>query len=460
MFSSEKARTPSGFCFYPANGPEKHEAGVQRGAEAEARAATEATNWQGHRQSDVDPRTFANFAANTGDCGYLLYLLYKRHIMKIFLIFCMALVVASAALSAQLTLTANNYSTLQPGDVLSWSYLNGNQIGVPARGDNRIWDYSTLAVTNHYTQTAESSSNAAFPTADVRIPTIYSFAGYNLGLDQYFDFTTEGYYSLGDSYAAATLPGDTAGDTLFLQAQDIALQRTELLFPATYASSWSSSAVRYVINAEVKIGIFPKAPAQLVQNFAITTDTIIGWGELRLPDSKRLDVLLKKQTTVRIDSFYIAGIAAPASVLNQLGLKQGEVTREERYIFYGENLKGEAMTINFLTRGTTSFTTAYFNGSIPTSVQENTPAAASRLYPNPVHHGQAMLSFQKTTSQPWNVVLCDMLGREVFRRTVEAPQGEIQLPVQFGSTPASGLYIYSIYSDTGIRTATGTVHVR
>lgn len=379
--------------------------------------------------------------------------------MKILLVLVFALAVSSPTLLAQTTLSADNYSTLYPTEMLSWRYVNSSQLLQPEKGANRIWDFSSAVVTGYSIQTAATPTNPTFPSATISLPAEFTVSIYNIDVQQYYEFNAQGYYSLGDHYAAATLPGSSAGDTLFLPAQTVPLYRTELSFPATYGSTWSNAAARYVINADIKVGILPRTAAQLVQNYAASVDSIIGWGQLRLPGDRTIDALLRKRTTMRTDSFYIAGVPAPTFILNQLGLTQGEVSKEENYTFYSANLKGEAMIMRFIKRGELELASVYFNSSIPTSVGEPHTTTAAQLSPNPTNNGHSALSFVKTTGLPWSVAVHDMLGREVLRQAVTAPAGSVVVPLQFAPS-AQGVYLYSIYDNNGVRTATGTINVQ
>jgi hypothetical protein len=377
---------------------------------------------------------------------------------QLLLIFTLA-VFSTGLLGAQpITLTHENYGAVKPGSSMVWNIMATTNIDAPQSGENRVWDYSSAQTISFFATDYNTPANSSFPTATVVSPIMYSLAGFVIEGRSYDEVNQEGHFHLGNHFDAASVELDLGFGTgkLDVPAQDAELYRKEMIFPATYGSQWNTPDTRYVVNANLTALLYQNTPSELVQHYTVN-DEIIGWGTILLPGQKSFEVLLKKQTVVQIDSFYIGGQPAPALILDQLGVNQGDETRTELYTFHAAGIEGEVMSYSRTTTQGSTDRFAYYNANLPTSVAEEQSKSFSRLYPNPVTTGGAVVEFDKTSDAPWSVKVTDALGNAVQTISVTSPAGRAHIQLPLDMSLANGAYFYTIQNDHGVRTGGGTV---
>lgn len=380
--------------------------------------------------------------------------------MKRLLLLCILSVFSTGFVSAQpITLVQSNYAAVQPGTFLSWNIINTAGISAPERGEDMIWDYSFAQSAGFFTTEYTIPNNSGFPTATVAQPILYSLAGFTVAGESYEETNQQGHYSLGQSLEAATVEIDLGlgTGTLDVPAQLSPLYRKEMIFPATYGSTWNTPDSRQVVRANLTALIYQNTPSELVQHY-IVHDSIIGWGTLILPGQQSYEVLLKKRSMVQIDSFYIGGQPALKALLDQLDLTQGDTTLTDLYTFHAVGIEGEVFAYSKTTSQGTTGDFAYYNSNLPTAVtEESLPTASSRLYPNPVTGDGTVVEFDKTSDAPWYVNVSNTLGETVLTIPVTGQTGRIHLPLSLSPALANGAYFYTIQNDRGIRTGNGTI---
>lgn len=377
---------------------------------------------------------------------------------QLFLLFALA-VFSTGLLSAQpITLTHENYGAVQPGSSMVWNIITTTNIDAPQPGENRVWDYSSAQTIIFFTTDYKTPSNNSFPTATIANPITYSLAGFVIEGESYDEVNQEGHFHLGNHFEATSVELDLGFGTgkLDVPTQNAELYRKEMVFPATYGSHWITPKTRYVVNANLTALLYQNTPSDLVQNYDVN-DEIIGWGTILLPGQRSFEVLLKKQVVVQIDSFYIGGQPAPAVILDQLGLQQGDTTLSELFTFHAAGVEGAVMSYNVTKSQGVTDRFAYYNANLPTSVAEESASAVSRLYPNPVTASGAVVEFDKTSEAPWSVKVTDALGNVVQTVQVTSPVGRAHVQLPLGQSLANGAYFYTIQDDRGIRTSGGTV---
>lgn len=163
--------------------------------------------------------------------------------MKRLLLLCILSVFSTGFVSAQpITLVQSNYAAVQPGTFLSWNIINTAGISAPERGEDMIWDYSFAQSAGFFTTEYTIPNNSGFPTATVAQPILYSLAGFTVAGESYEETNQQGHYSLGQSLEAATVEIDLGlgTGTLDVPAQLSPLYRKEMIFPATYGSTWNT----------------------------------------------------------------------------------------------------------------------------------------------------------------------------------------------------------------------------
>lgn len=380
--------------------------------------------------------------------------------MKQFFLLCILAAFSTGLLSAQpLVLNQSNYAAVEPGDFLLFNTLDVSGVGFPARGEDMVWDYTGAQSWGYITMEYTIPDNSSFPTATVSRPISYSLTDYIIEGEAYEEINQDGHNVLGHSFEETSVELDfgIATGTLTVPSQNAPFYRREIVFPATYGSHWNTPDTRYVVEARLTALLYNNTPAHLVQHH-ITQDTVIGWGTLVLPDQQSYEVLLKKRTSIQIDSFYIDGAAASSLILSPLGLKQKDTTLMEIYTFHAAGIKGALLTHERITRQGETDEFVYYNASIPTSVTEY-PASpvSSRLYPNPVTAGDAVVEFDKTDDARWSVSIIDMTGAAILTLPVTAPAGQVRIPLLSDASVANGAYRYSIRDGRGVHVGGGAI---
>lgn len=363
------------------------------------------------------------------------------------------------AAEAPLTLAQETYGVITPGDFLSWNSVSTASIAIPASGENQHWDYSQLESTGSFGSTFTTPQNGAFPTATIASRLAFIFSGYRIEGKRFEEISSQGHFSLGQSVEETTIIIDEGliQGSLVVPAQNIPSKQTEIQFPATYGSTWSTPDTRVVANARLTVLFYNNTPAQLVQHH-ITHDTIIGWGRITVPGNSSHDVLLHKQIVVQIDSFYINGQPASDLLLTPLGMKQGDTLYQEYYSFHAAKVKGEVLQLGILTRQGQTSTFAYYNSNLPTSVKEQEyNAVAVQLYPTPIANNTTTVEFDKTSNDTWTMVLHNALGQIVQRIDIHEPMGHIRRTLALLPTLPNGTYFYTLHNEQAAPVSRGTI---
>lgn len=264
------------------------------------------------------------------------------------LLISMALLLLGQGLFAQVSITKETYKYYS--GTSRYQPANFSGLPVPARGENRMWDYSTLTPSNlNIFSDAFTPGNDPiyFPTAN----TVRNFSQNALGFQQtgkdYTEVRDDGAYQVGRTFNAntATLGGGAAIVTLPAQAVYQVPSFRKDPFPMQYgtiANSFNTFTTRAFITSPV-FG-YNNAPVRLVERVT-TLDSVIGYGMLRMPGGAMYQVLLRKTVTINVDSFYVNNAPAPAQLLQALGTANGRSSTNVRYRFEAVNNPGPVLSI-------------------------------------------------------------------------------------------------------------------
>lgn len=202
-------------------------------------------------------------------------------------------------------------------------------------------------------------------------------------------FRRTGYHQI--DYREGLLPITAVStDTLYIPEQ-LSLHSTPitmLQFPATYGSTWSSSAVTN-LNFEMTVGSLSMFHTPCVKRTYLSRrDSVRGWGSMRVRNaagtpSDFIDVLQVNSTEITVDSFFIDGATSHPALLIA-GMAQGQTDTNYTQYYYR---KGELRPLATVAHKNGQYTQperAWIHRQrLTTDVPEVHKALPVTVYPNP-----------------------------------------------------------------------------
>jgi hypothetical protein len=378
------------------------------------------------------------------------------YIMKRTVTFISMLLLGSASMNAQITIQAADIPV--PG---TFNVISLNSTVNPLSGNNQTWNYGSTIPTANLTNEYFAETDA-FWTAlgvDVYVEGFKEFSssvGYLMWTE--IDKATTGMLEKGVSvpaqgYDLSAFTG-SATDSLKIPAQELVYSTTKVLMPfpltSTYANTYTSArnVLDFTLNAPA-IGL-NNTPCQLAY-YDVRKDSIAGWGTLRVytpgGPSAPIEVLMSKNSSYTIDSFYIGGTPASPALQAAFQVTQGQKsTVRNSYNFYRKGY------FNYLLRlfygADSSFTTistawSHTDGVAPTGVSSDLSTKfMTMLYPNPsaqsdihvkiLHHVAS--SFTRYTihnifGQVVHAAAANWQGGELVCATSQLPKGHYVLSI-------------------------------
>lgn len=374
-------------------------------------------------------------------------------------------------LSAQsaLVITDKNETGLLPGVHLI-RIVNTASFLAPLTGKNQKWDYSGLKAGPIYTNSlvgANSFSNTA--VADT---TAFVTVGGSLVIPatKVYDMDASDFFEAGtilpkQGYSLYATTGGKS-DSLFIPAQTLKYRNNYLKFPATYDSTWTSQSVEtvnFVINA--KSYFLSNAPAKKVTHIIIR-DSVVGWGTLSIPSANKASipypVLLVKQRTTSIDSFFLLGSPAPAILLLKFNVSQGSVSNDYSEYFYRAGTVEPLLYADYNSDSTYSnASSAYFTAdNVESGIEQvNGLLPGLNVYPNPSSSGMINFGFHKNSEAQWHLKFINSLGETIFAKTI-SETGDIFVSIPLSRTHNSGMYYAALSDENGLILETKKLEIR
>jgi hypothetical protein len=397
--------------------------------------------------------------------------------MKQALLTTLCLLTFSLTGKAQITINRADFALTGTGlDSTPWKYLTKTGAVVPTLGNNQIWDYSALKDTTpiiytiyHTPAASFGAVPAVFADATYAFNSSVFFQNYSIPARRYEKLEATGYAQLGyalfgAAYSIANISGGQT-DSIYLLPSTFRYSSplTYYKFPMTANSVWKSN-FKDTTNLQLSVALLAlnKTPGMRVAQYTYL-DTIVGWGTLKLKNPSggtalSYAVLLQRETTTRIDSFFLSGAPAPAAILGALGLTQGGspvyqtintlqgIGFNDPFLYISTNAAG---AINFITRAVIP------NLGLTTDTRESPDyAVATTVYPNPTTEG-VNFEFQKTSLPDWNIMIYNAAGQIVSINRVSAPKGAVNQRITLASSLPSGTYFYNLLDETSLIRANG-----
>ncbi|MCB0642316.1 MAG: T9SS type A sorting domain-containing protein [Phaeodactylibacter sp.] len=381
----------------------------------------------------------------------------------------MAVLILAVQSFAQITVERSDYLLTTDGATVQNWYLQTDGLALPAEGAAVEWDFSGQAFAGTFTYTKTPVSEPLFPTANlVEYTTGTALNLVEQGVNYYEELADDGYKVQGRSTSGITLPASPltggANDTInFLGNVSVYDEPIYYLkFPLNYEDNWATE-INIQGNYLITVAAFglDHVPASSNYNYA-ETNAVAGYGTLILPHpdgtgTVSLEALLLKSTTVRTDSFYLAGQPAPQLMLDALGLVQGNISTNTSYSFYAKGLNRSALVVGSKNGQITSVSMADdVKNSISSTQQVAYDLLDVAVFPNPTS-GTFQIAFEKTDGKAWQLDLFDPLGRLVQQQVVETSGKATRVEVSLSGSIPAGVYVYILRDAAGVIRGRGQV---
>jgi hypothetical protein len=383
--------------------------------------------------------------------------------------------------TAQITLRRVDYSlsTISKDSTRS-KLLTQAGASIPASGNNQIWDYSFLTDSSseifvNYTLPAATFGTPPPEFNDANLAYNYSiiFQTLNFPARAYERVDSSGYHQLGyfsngGRFSTQSLTGGIS-DSLIFPATSTRYAQLPLIykFPMTANTLWKSD-FQNVVNFQSTIRAigYDKKPGTRVSNYAYR-DTILGWGTLKMRNPSggaplNFAVLLDYFTGSRIDSFFLEGTPALNPFLAAYGLQQGRtIVFTPFYQFLGVGYSEPLLSMLASTTGRIfSINRAVLpNLGLTVATNEaNLSAIKTQLFPNPTL-GKLTLTFEKSTSKPWYLMVYNNLGQIICLSKIDNPEGNLSHTLDLNSSLPNGTYFYNLLDENSLIRSHGQVQL-
>ena len=350
-----------------------------------------------------------------------------------------------------------------PTPTMGYSILDLSTTAAPSPtvGTSAAWDYSTYMGTptlNPYT--AESDTFFTHAGVDVNVEELKQFnsaVGYNYFSEIDFNASNvkeTGIKILYQAYSLSAYTGSTS-DSLVIPAQEYMLSSARVIvnFPFTANSAWHSQSQR-VTNFTLTVAALSLSHTAAQHRYVTyRNDTIIGWGKMKVytaaGPSLPYDVLMDKISQYSVDSFYLAGSPASATLLAGFGISQGQNSDTAyRYNFYR---KGSYDYLASFYYGTDYTYTTPANKYVDTEnlkpynvgvAEVGNGTFTTVIFPNPSNGSEINLMINGNNATAEKYFITDMTGKTIQEGPTEMRQGAIH--VALNNQPAAGNYLITV----------------
>jgi hypothetical protein len=240
-------------------------------------------------------------------------------------------------------------ASLSAGTTLRFNVVNSNGGGVitvPVAGTDLTWNFASAPIATTDSMVLTASSNAAFPSANVaRVERRVIALGaviQTLNITSYYEISSSGWFQLGQRLPATsfTIPGT---GTMDIPAQDDAFTPKLPVTPPFPFYLNDSVSFNSVITQNAIINVPPllnNTPSGIKNTYAGKIKAI-ATGKVSLPGfSTALDAIVTRREQNITTNYLLNGVPAPAMLLSQIGVVDGQVTSLTYYDFYHQGNLG------------------------------------------------------------------------------------------------------------------------
>ncbi len=379
---------------------------------------------------------------------------------------------ATTSLSAQITLTADNYGVQDSVILRDTLYFEGGFVAeIPTGGENQVWDYSNVQPDSLFVLNFQPvpEEDTCFVGAQTQGPLTFFFQAFRYPGVRYTAYQEDGRFNVGRKTEGAKFPltaiTGSPMDTLNILPRTIRGKETLIPFPATFGTIAQDSFVQ-AAPFELSVAAFGLNRTPAAQTFTTKkTVEVIGYGDLILPalsgvPSEPLEALLVRETTVEVANYTLAGGPAPAMLLQAFGVSQNETTTDVDYYFHVKGMGRSAARL-LPTAGSTDYRFQFRRvppGTTTSVGNVNKPAPLS-FFPNPVRPGEIIQLTTPTGISGGMVRLLDLQGRIISENAFATFPGD-RVGFRVPAAVKPGLYFQQVVDQGGRLVGVGKVVVR
>ncbi|GAB3833850.1 hypothetical protein [Hymenobacter jeollabukensis] len=380
-----------------------------------------------------------------------------------FTLLALGLLTLPALAQSPITLTQSTFP-VSATSVEQYQDASPSGVSAPTTGANQSWDYRTLTPSGSaYTllnlSVPASSGISGAQWTRARTASFGSISYVYIG---YMSLASTGRMALGRTVTrqAVSITARTGGanDSLVINRQTALYGGTAGIvdFPLPFtAGGRNQSTFRFGVAGTITAAVagLNRAPFRIVQNYTYV-DSVAGWGTLRIPVAGRaagsdpLPALLVRSRTIRQDSVYLNGTAAPAALLAAFGITQGATTVTYFDHFWRTGSSQPLLELYYPTRQYTAPNYVdYSTESNVLAVKASSGVAAQwQAWPNPLAAGQPLqLALPGAQAgQPVQLTVTDALGRAVLAEQLPLLGGGATLPAAATAALPAGLYTLTV----------------
>lgn len=339
-------------------------------------------------------------------------------------------------------------------DVMYGTVLSSIAPNALPQGEYWTWDVSDMVLAT-YQYSSVWAQESSFPNAthsNIAYVDIAPGVQYQTKLMMSID--NSGIKVLGEGLErqAFSLNTSNPNDSIVVLKQNVLYSQPQVRmpYPATIYTKWNSTSTALY---DLTITYNPLVQNEPAQRKTITTSTqeVVGWGfmQIKRPDGKPSSltaVLQVKHTLTTRDSFFVSGAPAPAALLAQAGIQQGETNTVYQRSFFREY---EIMPLLNVTYETAAFSTMKDvtvhsqRLPFPESVEEVAGVQVAEIYPNP-NNGSFSIKLSDAGTAKWSYSVVDMVGKTVAEGSIKNQEHTV---ISLDDNVARGTYIVQVYKD-------------
>lgn len=376
----------------------------------------------------------------------------------------------TTTLSAQITLTAENYGVQDSVILNDTLYYEGAFApDIPMGGENQTWDYSAVQADSLISLTffPVPEEDTCFLGAQTLRPINFAFQAFEYPGTGYTSYEEGGRFNLGFKTDGAKFPltaiTGNPMDTLDILPRISPARETLIPFPATFGTIAQDTFVQ-TAPLEITVSAFGLNRTPAAQIFTTTnTVEVIGYGNLILPElagvsSQPLEALLARVTTVEVANYTLAGGPAPAALLQAFGVSQNETNTTVNYFFHVEGV-GRSVARLVSINGNYRFEFRKVPPMAPSSVDNLVSLEPLQFSPNPVRPGEVLQLTTPVGVSDGMLRLLDIQGRTVAENSFRSLPGD-NINFRIPATVMPGLYIQQVLNERGQLVSVGKVLVQ
>jgi len=350
----------------------------------------------------------------------------------------------ATASQAQITLTQSSFPTASAIigiDSLQRTTYNSTFPSLTA-ATSATWDMSTITDTSEVFYNYFVSPDTA--EAQFADSSYNSFSSANYQSNVQIGLNSTALEQYGVDVDSETIV--TTSATIFIPIQHTVYTAPDVMisFPATMGTTWGSNYIS-VFNYDVTA---PVSSPGAVKSMITETDTVTGWGDMRVPTltgspSAWFHVLQVKVTTMTIDSFSLGGSYTNpllGTLLTDLSVTQGDTTYSYQQRYYRTGDVTPFATVSYPNNSFSTPTSATTSAErlVDNAVKNVVNTSGVNIYPNPVTANVVSIDVPALNGA-WTYELTDISGRSIASGTLAVNGTHAQLTL-----PAAAPGIYNI----------------